>query len=111
MATHSVKPEHMLQGSFNFTAWKARILNTFVEFDLDDLVTRNLEEPIVVTTRVAYKKKQAKSKRLIFESIKDNMMSLVQSLSTTKECLDTLSKPYDVDAPSLKRSLKKSFLP
>ena len=79
MATPIVKPEHMLQGSSNFAAWKARILNTFVEFDLDDLVTRNLEEPIAVTARAAYRKKQAKAKRLIFESIKDSMMPLVQS--------------------------------
>jgi len=77
MATSIVKPEHMLQGSSNFTTWKARIMNTFVEFDLDDLVTRNLEEPTAVTTRAAYKKKQAKAKMLIFESIKDNMRPLV----------------------------------
>ena len=109
MATPPVKPEHMLQGSSNFAAWKARIMNTFVEFDLDDLVTRNLEEPIVVATRATYRKKQAKAKRLIFESIKDNMMPLVQSLSTAKECFDTLSKMYDIDAPSLKRSLKKQL--
>ena len=77
MATPIVKPEQMLQGSSNFTASTARIRDTFVEFDLDDLVTRNLEEPIVVAVRVAYRKKQAKAKRLIFESIKDNMMPLV----------------------------------
>ena len=109
MATPTVKPKHMLQGSSNFTAWKARIMNTFVEFDLDDLVTRNLEEPTAITTRAAYRKKQAKAKRLIFESIKDSMMPLVQSLPTTKECVDTISKMYDVDAPSLKRSLKREL--
>ena len=109
MATPTVKPEHMLQGSSNFTAWKAQIMNTFVEFDLDDLVTRNLEEPTTVAVRVAYRKKQAKAKRLIFDSIKDNIMPLVQSLPTAKECLDTLSKLYDVNAPSLKRSLKKEL--
>lgn len=109
MATPTVKPEHMLQGSSNFAAWKARILNTFVEFNPDDLVTRNLEEPTTVTSRAAYRKKQAKSKRLIFESIKDSMMPLVQSLPIAKDCMDTLSKLYDVDASSLKRSLKKEL--
>ena len=77
MSTPTVKPKNMLQGSSNFTAWKARIMNTFVEFDLDDLVTRNLEEPTAVIARAAYKKKQAKSKRLIFESIKYNMIPMV----------------------------------
>ena len=109
MVAPPVKPEHMIQGSSNFTAWKARIMNTFVEFDLEDQVTRNLEEPIGVAASAAYRKKQAKAKRLIFYSIKDNMMSLVQSLPTSKECLDTLSKMYDTDAPSLKRSLKKQL--
>ena len=90
MATPIVKPKHMLQGSSNFAAWKARILNTFVEFDLDDLVTRNLEEPTVVAARDAYRKKQAKAKSIIFESIKDNMMPLLHSLPITKEYLDTL---------------------
>ena len=52
-------------------------MNTFVEFDLDDIVTRNLEEPTAVIAGAAYRKKQAKTKRLIFESIKDNMMPLV----------------------------------
>ena len=71
MATPPVKPEHMLQGSSNFSAWKTWIMNTFVEFNLDDLVTRNLEEPTAVAVRSAFRKKQAKAKRLIFESIKD----------------------------------------
>lgn len=82
-------------------------MNTFVEFDLDDLVTRNLEEPTIVAARVAYRKKQAKAKRLIFDSIKDNIMPLVQSLPTTKECLDTLSKLYDVDLPFIEEILKE----
>ena len=31
------------------------------------------------------------------------MMPLVQSLPTAKDCMDTLSKLYDVDAPSWKK--------
>ena len=109
MATPTVKPEHMLQGSSNYSAWKTRIMNTFVEFDLDDLVTRDLEEPTTGAAKSAFRKKQAKAKRLIFESIKDNMMSLLQCLATAKECMVALSKLYDTDAPSLKRTLKKQL--
>ena len=109
IATPLVKPEYMLQGSSNFSAWKTQIMITFVEFDLDDLVTRNLEEPIAGATRSAFRKKQVKTKRLIFESIKDSMMPLLQPLATAKECMDALSKLYDTDAPSLRRSLKKQL--
>ena len=109
MATPLVKPEHMLQGSSNYSAWKTRIMNNFLEFDLDDLVTRDLEEPTVGAAKSIFKRKQAKAKRLIIESIKDGMMPLLQPLATAKECMDALSKLYDTDAPSMKRSLKKQL--
>ena len=109
MATPPVKPEHMLQGSSNFSAWKTQIMNTFVEFDLDDLVTRDLVEPTASAAKSAFRKKQAKAKRLIFESIKNGMMPLLQPLATAKECVDALSRLFDTDAPSLKRTLKKQL--
>ena len=77
MATPPVKPEHMLQGSSNFYAWKTRVMNTFVEFDLEDLVTREVEEPTSNAGRAASRKKQAKAKRIIYDSIKDSMMPVL----------------------------------
>ena len=84
-------------------------MNTLVEFDLDDLVTRDLEEPTSSAGKSVFRKKQDKEKRLIFESIKDSMMPLLQPLSTTKECMDALSKLFDTNAPSQKRTLKKQL--
>ena len=66
-------------------------MNTFVEFDLEDLVTRDLEEPTSSVGKTAFRKKQAKAKRIIYESIKDSMMPLLRPLSTIEECLDELS--------------------
>ena len=100
MATPPLKPEHMLQGSSNFSAWKTWVMNTFVEFDLDNLVTRDIEEPTSGAGKSAFKKKQAKAKRNIYVSIKDSMMPLLQPLLTIKECMDELSKLYDTKAPS-----------
>ena len=109
MATPPVKPEHMLQGSSNFFAWKTRVMNTFREFDLKDLVTRDVEKPTSSAGRTAFRKKQAKAKRIIYDSIKDSMMPLLQPLSTVKECMDALSNLYDTKAPSQKRSLNKQL--
>ena len=77
MATRPVKPEHMLQGSSNFSARKTRAMNTFVEGDLEDLVTREVEEPASNAGRTAFRKKQAKAKRIIYDSIKDSMMPVL----------------------------------
>ena len=109
MASPLVKPENMLQGSANFSSQMTRVMNTFVEFDLKDLVTRDVEEPTSSAGRTTFKKKQAKAKRIIYESIKDSMMPLLQSLSTAKECMDALSNLYDSKSPAQKISLKKQL--
>ena len=68
MTTPSVKSEDRLEVASNFNAWKARVLNILEESDLDDLVTSVVEEPTTAQGRAAFKKKQAKAKRVIFDS-------------------------------------------
>jgi hypothetical protein len=82
-----VKDEDRLIGATNFNAWKYRIINILEENDLEDYITREIEEPTTNTARAAYKRKQTKAKRIIFDSIKDNMMPLIGHLRTAKECL------------------------
>ena len=75
-------------------------MNTFVEFDLEDLVTMEVEEPTSNAGRTAFRKKQAKAKSIIYDSIKDSMMHVLQSLVTATECMDALSDLYDTKAPT-----------
>ena len=84
MVTPSIKSEDRLKGASNFNAWKARVLNILEESDLDDLVTRIVEEPTTTQGRAAFKKKQAKAKRVIFDSVKDNLMPAIAPLRTAK---------------------------
>jgi hypothetical protein len=53
------------------------------------------EEPTTNAGKVAVRKSQAKAKRIIFDSVKDNIMSAMTSLITTKDCMDTLVKLYE----------------
>ena len=100
MTTPSVKLEDRLEGASNFNAWKDRALNILEESDLDDLVTRVVEEPSTAQGRATFKKKQAKAKRVIFDSVKDNLMVVLALLRTTKECFDTLANLYEKKAPT-----------
>ena len=75
----------------------------------EDLVTKEVEEPTSNGGRTAFSEKQVKVKKIIYNSIKDSMMRLLQSLATVKECMDVLSNLYDTKAPSQKRLLKKQF--
>jgi hypothetical protein len=109
MASSSVKAEDRLEGASNFNAWKARVFNILEEGDLDELVTRMMEEPTSNVGRAAYKKRQAKANRVIFDSVKDNMMPLIVHLRTTKECFDALANLYENKAPTQKRILKKQL--
>ena len=63
MTTPSVKSEDRLEGPSNLNAWKARVLNILEESDLDDLVTRVVEEPTTAQGRATFKKKQAKARQ------------------------------------------------
>ena len=102
MASSSVKAKDRLKGASNFNAWKARVFN-ILEGDLDELVTRVIEEPTSNTGRATYKK------RIIFDSVKDIMMPLIGHLRTTKECFDVLANLYEKKAPIQKRILKKQL--
>ena len=109
MTSITVKPKDRLEGASDFNVWKARVLNILEEYDLDNFVTNVVEEPTTNAGRSAFKKNQVKATRIIFDSIKDNIMTVLTPLKTTKECFDTLANLYETKAPNQKRVLKKQL--
>jgi hypothetical protein len=109
MASSLVKVEDRLVGVANFNAWKYRIINILEENDLEDFISREIEEPTTNTVRAAYKRKQTKDKRIIFYYIKDNMMPIISHLRTAKDCFDALENLYEKKTPTQKRILKKQL--
>ena len=105
MATNIFRPEEKLQGSTNYNSWKARLTSILEENDLDDMVFYTIEEPTSNAGRTAFKKKQAKPRRTIYDSFKETLMPNITSLKTAKECFDTLTNLYEKKAPSHKRVL------
>jgi hypothetical protein len=69
-------------------------------------VTTLVEEPTNNVGREAFRKSQAKAKRIIFDSVKDSIMPTMNSLMTAKDCIDTLVNLYEKQSPSQKRTLK-----
>ena len=84
MATNIFIPEEKLQGSANYNFQKARLTTILEENDLDDIVFNTIEEPTSNAHRVAYKKKQAKARRIIYDSVKETLMPNITSLKTAK---------------------------
>ena len=98
--------EEKLQGSANYNSWKARLTTILEENDLDDMVFNTIEEPTSYSNRTIFKKKQAKARRIIYDSIKETLMPNFTSLKHAKECFDNLTNFYEMKAPSQKRVLK-----
>ena len=53
-------------------------------------MTSVVEEPSSNAGRTAYKKNQEKARRIIYDSVKVNLMPVITPLKTTKEYFDTL---------------------
>ena len=84
-------------------------MNILEEHDLDEYVSNVVEGPTTNARCTAFKKNQAKAKRIIYDSVKNNLMSVITPLKTVKECFDTLTKLYEKKAPSQKRALKNKL--
>jgi 3-polyprenyl-4-hydroxybenzoate decarboxylase len=102
----SIRAEDRFEGASNFNVWKLRIMNILREHDLEEYVTTMIEEPTSNAGRVAFRKSQAKAKRIIFDSVKDSIMPAMTSLMTAKECMNTLVNLSEKMAPSQNRTLK-----
>jgi hypothetical protein len=109
MSSISVRPEDKLEGASNFNVWKAKVMNILEEYDLDNLVPSTVEEPTSNAGRTTFKKNQARAKRIIFDSFKDNIMPVIAPLKTAKECFDTLFNLYEKKVPGQKRVLKNKL--
>jgi hypothetical protein len=75
--------------------WKLRITNILLDHDLEQYVTTVVKEPTTNAERAAFRKSQAKAKRIIFDSVKDSIMLAMTSLMTARDCMDTLVNLYE----------------
>jgi hypothetical protein len=70
--------------------WKLCITNILQELDLEQYVTKVVEEPTNNARRMAFRKIQENAKRIIFDSVKDSIMPAMTSLMISNDCMDTL---------------------
>ena len=105
----SIQTEDRLDGSSNFNNWKARVIAILEEHDLDHYVTTVVAEPTSSAGQASFKRNQAKERRIIYDSVKEHIMSIITPLKTVKECFDTLVKLYETKATSQKRLLKSQL--
>ena len=86
-----VQKEDRLEGSSNFVVWKMRVMNILQEHDLVHFVTTEPDEPITEEGKSTFKRSQARARRIIFDFVKDNIMTIMTSLMTPTQCMDALT--------------------
>ena len=91
----SVQKEDRLEGSSNFIVWKMRVMNILQELDLVHFVTSEPNEPFAEEEKVTFRKSQARARRIIFDSVKDSIMTVMTSLMSPKQCMDALTQLYE----------------
>ena len=72
-----MKVEDRLDGANNFRAWKLRISVILEEYDLQDFVELDLPDPEGEEELVKFRKDRARVRRILIESIKDNIITYV----------------------------------
>ena len=95
-----VQPKYRLEGISNFNTWKVRVLNILEENNLDGYVSTMVEDPTTNEGKINLKKNQENTKHIIFDSIKDYLMSMIIPLKTVRECFNTLTNIFKTKASS-----------
>jgi len=93
--TKNTKLDEKLEGAENFRAWKYRIMLILQENDLDQFVKEEVKEPKEAEAKAKHKKDMIIAKRIIADSIKDNLIPQVSSMDIPKEMFNALSSLFE----------------
>jgi hypothetical protein len=102
---NTLKIEDRLEGETNFRAWKARIFLLLEENDLKEYVEGVIPSPID-PRELATHKKEVKAKRVLLESVKDNLIPYIYEKKSTREMYDALVGLYQSENTGRKLHLK-----
>ena len=93
--SHHTQLEDKLGGVDNFRAWKYKISLILEENDLDQYISEEVPNPEGDEAKATQTNNLVKAKRVIENSIKDNLIPHVSSLKTPDEVFDALVKLFE----------------
>ena len=103
------KVEDKLKGADNFRTWKYIISLILEENDLDKYVNEEVLEPKGEEAKENHNKNMIRAKRIIVDSIKDNLISQVSSLKSPKKMFDALTKLFEGKNINRKMTLRNQL--
>ena len=104
--TKSTKVDEKLEGYEKFRAWNYRIMIILQESDLDQFVKEEVKELEEEESNSKHKNDMIIDKRIIVDSIKDNLIPQVSSRENLKEMFDALSSLFEARNINKKMTLE-----
>ena len=109
MTSAGLRDQDRLDGASNFGVWKARICLLLEENGIKDYVTSVVVVPMDATQLAAYKKDNDKTKRIIFDGVKDHIVPHILELDTTKKMWDAILNLYQNATTNRKMILREKI--
>jgi hypothetical protein len=94
MATN-MRVEDRLEGSRNFRSLKHRLQMILDENDLLEHVTVGVPKPDEEEQKTKHKKNEKKAKRILSDSVKDDLIPHISELQTARQMYEALSRLYE----------------
>ena len=93
--TKNTKLDEKLEGAEKFRAWKYRIMLILQENELDKFVKEEVTKQEEYEAKSKHKKDTITAKRIIDDSIKNNLIPQVTLRETPKEMFDAFSIQFE----------------
>jgi hypothetical protein len=94
MASAGLRDQDRLDGASNFGVWKAIISLLLEENGIKEYVTSTVAVPTDPVLLAAYKKDDAKVRRIILDGVKDHILPHITELDTAKKMWDVILNLY-----------------
>ena len=86
--------EDRLDGTSNFSSWKSRVLLILEENDLLKFMNENVPEPKDEAKKAQWKKKNARARRILVDSVKDHLIPQISKKTNFGKMFRTLRKLF-----------------
>jgi hypothetical protein len=105
MASNSLRFEDRLDGTSDFMSWKVRVTVLLEENDIWAIVKDVVPSPTNMQELEAHKKKEVRAKRMIMDSIKDNLIPCLYEKKMAKKMFISLVSLYQSENINMKMIL------
>jgi hypothetical protein len=110
MATTPLISKDRLDGASNFLSWKARVTLELKEYDLWELVDKEVTPPTNMTTWDAHNNKEIKAERVLLDYVKGHLIPHLNDKMIAKDIFDVMVSLFQRKNMNRKMILRNTLI-